>query len=200
LIVYVETNFILELAYLRSTSDNCQRLLELARDRRVQIVISSFALVEARLAWQRKVSHRNSLHSAVRSELKELARSRPLIEIPAQSQAFVAALIDSAQQDRGRLEAAVDSIITVATVTPTDPPIVMRAYEVEQRTGLSPQDALVYATVVSHLEHDLAGPKVFVTQNKQDFVVVKEELARYDCKLLFKFDAVEGYVRSQISG
>src|SRR6266542_6182611 len=49
----------------------------------------------------------------------------------AQSQAFVAALIDSAQQDRGRLEAAVDSIITVATVTPTDPPIVMRAYEVE---------------------------------------------------------------------
>src|SRR6266542_836405 len=90
----------------------------------------------------------------------------------AQSQAFVAALIDSAQQDRGRLEAAVDSIITVATVTPTDPPIVMRAYEVEQRTGLSPQDALVYATVVSHLEHHVAGPKVFVTQNKKDFVVV----------------------------
>jgi hypothetical protein len=80
LIVYVETNFVLELAYLRTTSDNCQRLLDLAQERRVTIVIASFGF----------------------------------------------------------------------------------------------------------------------TQNKNDFRVVEDELASYGCKLMFSFDAAEGYVRSKL--
>ncbi|HVR40339.1 MAG TPA: hypothetical protein VMU84_14680, partial [Thermoanaerobaculia bacterium] len=128
MIVYVETNFVLELAYLRATSDHCQSLLDLANDGRIDIVVSSFALVEARLAWQRNAKRRNRLHSAVRTELGELSRSRPLIDIPAQSQAFVAALIDTAQQDRNRLESAVETLTRTGTVVPVPPALLARAY------------------------------------------------------------------------
>jgi hypothetical protein len=198
LIVYVETNFVLELAYLRTTSDNCQRLLDLAQERRITIVIASFALVEARLAWQRNAKRRHRLHSAVRTELGELSRSRPLIDIPAQSQVFVAALIDTVQQDRDRLEKALETFAGVGTVMPTEPPTIIRAYDAEQRFGLSPSDALVYASVIEHIQGGAAGPKIFVTQNKNDFRVVEDELASYGCKLMFSFDAAEGYVRSKL--
>lgn len=198
MIIYVETNFVLELAYLRPTSDNCQRLLDLARDGDIEIVISSFALVEARLAWQRYTKRRNRLHSAVRTELGELARSRPLIDIPAQSEAFVTALLDTAQQDRGRLEAALDTLARVGTITSTPPPTLARAYEEEQRFGLSPQDAVVYASIIEHIRTAPQQARLFVTQNRRDFVAVEEELSTYGCKLLFSFEHAEGYIRKQL--
>lgn len=198
--IYVETNFVLELAYLRSTSDNCQRLLTLGRDHSINIVVSSFALVEARLAWQRNATRRNRLHSAVRSELGELSRSRPLTDIPLQSQAFVAALIDTAQQDRARLEAALEALAHIGAVTPVTPLTLVSAYEAEQRLGLSPQDAIIYSSVVEHVQSDTSRDHLFVTQNKRDFLIVEDELASHGCKLLFAFDAAEGYVRSKSAG
>lgn len=79
MIVYVETNFVLELAYLRPTSDDCQRLLNLAGDGKISLVVSAFALIEARLAWQRNVKRRNRLHDDVRVELGEPDHGRSLI-------------------------------------------------------------------------------------------------------------------------
>jgi predicted nucleic acid-binding protein len=199
LIIYVETNFVLELAYQRSTFEHCQRLLDLAAQRRIELVIPSFALVEARMAWQRNVTRRTRLHSQVRTELGELARSRPLMNIPAQSQAFVAALIDSAQQDRDRLEAAVSTLADIGSVIATTPATLRLALSVEQRVGLSPQDALVYASVVEHIGSGGPIDRVFVTQNKNDFASVKDELEVVGCKLLFAFDAADGYVRSKVA-
>lgn len=199
MIVYVETNFVLELAYLRPTSDSCQRLLALARDGKIRIVVPTFALIEARIAWQRNVKRRNRLHSEVRAELGELSRSSPLNDIALQSQAFVTALVDTADQDRSRLELAAEALLTHTTVLPTEPTIVSQAYEAEPLLGLSPQDAVIYVTVLDHAARN-EGPKLFVTQNANDFRVpeIEGELARYGCKLLVTFDAAEAYVRKQI--
>jgi predicted nucleic acid-binding protein len=201
LIVYVETNFVLELAYLRSTSDDCQRLLNLAGDGKISLVVPAFALIEARLAWQRNVKRRNRLHDDVRVELGELSRSRPLIDIGSRSQAFVAALIDTAEQDRRRLESAVHALLGQATVLPTEPSVVRQAHLTELLYDLSPQDSIVYTTVIDHARRN-GEPKVFVTQNANDFRVpqIEEELAKHGCKLLFTFDAAERYVRSEIDG
>jgi hypothetical protein len=121
------------------------------------------------------------------------------MNIPMQSQAFVAALIDTARQDRSRLETAVETLASVGTVTATPPATLAKAYEVEQRLGLSPQDAVVYTSVVEHIQSESSPEKVFVTQNRRDFLVVADELASHGCKLVFTFDAAEGYVRSKIA-
>jgi predicted nucleic acid-binding protein len=202
LIVYVETNFILELAYLRSTSDNCERLLDLAREGKISLVVPVFALLEARVAWQGVLRRRTRLHSDVRVELGELARSRPLANIGEQSQAFVTALVDTAQDDRSRLESAVTSLIAHATVLAANAETITAALVVEQRLGLLPQDALIYGAILHNLVHAAAGPKLFVTQNATDFFIptVQDELASYGCKLLTKFDAAEAFVRSILAG
>jgi hypothetical protein len=201
LIVYVETNFVLELAYLRPTSESCQSLLALARDGRIRIVVPAFSLIEARIAWQRNVKRRNRLLSEVRTELGELSRSSPLSDIASQSQAFVSALVDTADQDRQRLESAIEALRQQTTVLPTEPVIVTQAYTTELLLGLSPQDAVVYLTVLDHAERN-HGPKLFVTQNANDFRVpqIEEELTRHGCKLLVTFDAAEAYVRKEIGG
>jgi hypothetical protein len=199
LIVYVETNFVLELAYLRPTSDNCKRLLGLAGEGTISLVVPAFALIEARLAWRSNVKRRNRLHSEVSTELRELSRSRPLTDIAAQSHAFVTALIDTAEQDRRRLESAVHAILGQATVLPTEPLVVRQAHLTELLYDLSPQDSIVYTTVIDHARRN-EGPKLFVTQNANDFRVpqIEEELTIHGCKLLFAFDAAEAYVRKHL--
>lgn len=201
MIVYVETNFDLELAFLRPTSDSCQRLLALARDGKIVIVVPAFALIEARIAWQRNIKRRNRLLSEVRAELGELSRSSPLSDIASQSQAFVSALVDTADQDRRRLESAVEALRQQTTVLPIEPAIVTQAYTAELLVGLSPQDAVVYMTVLDHAALN-EGRKLFVTQNANDFRVpqIEEELTRHGCKLLVTFDAAEAYVRKEIGG
>jgi predicted nucleic acid-binding protein len=201
LIVYVETNFVLELAYLRPTSDSCQRLLALARDGKIRIVVPAFALIEARIAWQRNIKRRNRLLLEVRAELGELSRSSPLSDIASQSQAFVSALVDTADQDRRRLESALEALRQQTTVLPTEPAIVPQAYVAELGFGLSPQDAIIYVTVLDHAGRR-EGSKLFVTQNANDFRVpqIEEELSRNGCKLLVTFDAAEAYVRKEIGG
>lgn len=201
MIVYVETNFILELAYLRPTSDHCERLLDLARERRIELVIPAFALIEARMAWKNTLRRRNRLHSEVRLELAELARSRPLAGIGEQSQSFVTALVDTARDDRSRLEVAVAALAQHATVVPTHTRAVAAALLIEQRSDLTPQDALVYVTIREHLSNEAGdGPKLFVTQNARDFAVpmVEDDLAALGCRLVTRFDAAEGIVRSEI--
>ena len=202
MIVYVETNFILELAYLRSTSDNCERLIDFARERKIWLVIPAFALLEARIAWQGVVKRRTRLHSEVRAELGELARSRPLANIGEQSQAFVASLVDTAQDDRSRLESAVNSLIAHATVLGINSKAINAALVVEQRLGFLPQDALIYGTILQDLKQTDNRSKLFVTQNAGDFFIptVQDELASYGCKLLTKFDTAEAYIRSTLAG
>ena len=202
MIVYVETNFLLELAYLRPTSEHCQRLIELAQAGRISLVVPAFALLEARLAWQQNVKRRNRLHSEVRAELSEFSRSRPLIDIVAQSQAFAAALLNTAEQDRDRLENVVAALLQIATVIAIEPRIIADAFTVERRFDLSPPDAIIYATVLDHATRSGQGSKLFVTQNANDFRVpaVRDELASRECKLLVTFDSAEAYVQSTIAG
>ena len=191
----------LELAYVRATSDNCQSLLDLATSGAITLVVPSFALVEARLAWQQGVKRRNRLHDEVRNELGELARSRPLADIRDQSKAFVAALIDTAAQDRSRLEAAVAELLKYGSVEPTTHEIVRNALQLENDIGLSPQDATVYATVLHHLRTSGDEPKVFATQNTNDFLIptIEDELAAHNCKLFGSFESADGYIRKMLS-
>jgi hypothetical protein len=67
--------------------------------------------------------------------------------------------------------------------------------------NLSPQDSIVYATVIDHVRRN-GGRKMFVTQNTKDFRVpqIEEELTKHGCKLLFTFDAAERYIHSEIDG
>jgi hypothetical protein len=109
--------------------------------------------------------------------------------------------VDTAEQDRGRLESTVEVLLQQATVLPTEPAIVTPAYAAELRFGLSPPDSVVYMTVLDHAGRN-EGAKLFVTQNANDFHVpqIEEVLGRNGCKLLVTFDAAEAYVRNAIGG
>ena len=66
---------------------------------------------------------------------------------------------------------------------------------------LSPQDALVYAAVLSHLTQSDAPQSCFLNKNSKDFddPDLVEELNTYNCRLLPRFDIGYQFILSQIS-
>ena len=65
--------------------------------------------------------------------------------------------------------------------------------------SLTPQDAVVLASVRAHAESH-AGPKVFVSQDAKGFAhpTVYDELSAVECKVLVNFTDALAYVRNAL--
>ena len=77
MIVYVETNFLLELALLQPEHEECETLLDLAKEHPgVELALPAFCIGEAYEAWGRKLRQRSKLQNDLTREINQLSRSR----------------------------------------------------------------------------------------------------------------------------
>src|SRR5438034_9083800 len=102
MIVYVESNFVLELAYLQETRSACAGILALAEAGSISMVVPAFCLIECRMSWSLKAKRRAIVNEDLQSQIRELARSAPYTNIIEQSREITAALIESSEEDRRR--------------------------------------------------------------------------------------------------
>jgi predicted nucleic acid-binding protein len=194
-IVYVETNFLLELAYLQERSGSCEGILDLARRRAIALAIPAVSAAEARATWHRRATERREFHFALQKQIREISRSQPFHGLIEQSRDVVAALVAGGEESRERLESAIQTFASEATVIPLTDTVVGIARRHELAYSLTPQDALVLASVRSHAEQH-TGPKCFVSQDAKGFAhpTVYDELSAVDCKVLVNFADALAYI------
>jgi len=200
-IVYVESNFILELAFIREEYESCEQIIDLAKSNQVDLILPAYSIGEPYEAQVRREKRRVALHSQLIQEIKELSRSKPYSDFMKDSQEITDLLIRSNEEERKRLDVALSEILTLADIIPIEADVIKSAISFQNSLNLSPQDAIVYASVVTHLESTVSEPKCFLTKNAKDFVNpdIIEQLAAYDCKLLTKFEDGLGYIQSHVN-
>jgi len=198
-IVYVETNFLLELAYLQERCDSCKAFLELAGSGEITLAIPAVSASEARATWHRRAADRREFHTTLQKHIREISRSEPFRELVDQSRDVLAALIAGGEESRKRLESAIEAFAADATIIPLTGDIVATARWHELAYSLTPQDAVVLASVRSHAETHV-GPKLFVSQDAKGFAhpTVYDELAAVDCKVLVNFADALAYVTNAL--
>ena len=98
--VYVESNFVLEHALEQEDYDSCAKIIGLAANRRITLILPAFSLAGPHQAISGKAKARSRLREDLRIHLSELGGSRQYREIPASFDALAAALIASAQFER----------------------------------------------------------------------------------------------------
>jgi hypothetical protein len=199
-IVYVETNFLLELAYLQERCGSCEEILRLAKENAIALVLPAFCVAEARSTWRHRVSDRQEFHQAFKVHVRTITRSEPYRALKHQFQEILDALASGGEDVRERLEAAVLIASDAGEVIPMTEPIMRMAYSIELDSFLSPQDALVLSSVQSHAEEH-EGLKCFVTQDVRDFAnpIVYRDLAARQCKVLVNFDDALAYIKNVLS-
>ena len=183
MILYVETNFILELAYQQESAAYCEELLILAESGAITLVVPAFSLLESRMSRELRAWKRTDLHNALVKEISEVARTKYYATLSDTSKDVMAAFVNSNEQDRLSLESILERIEKAAVVEPLELGTNQAARTIEQSFGLSPQDSAVLASVLQHLGKTGAGQKIFLNKNKHDFAdpKIRKQLTDRGC-------------------
>lgn len=207
MILYVETNFVLELAFEQEGHGDCQAILDLAKvEGGLELALPAFCIGEAYERQIRRQRDREELHRRLMDELGELSRSPSYARRLKEIREVTALLAESGQEELQSLELVLDELYDAATIVPLDKAVAREAHRQQSSRGLSPQDALVYTSILSHLRGTGAADSpeephsCFVTRDT-DFTDddVRADLESLGCKILFRFDAALGYVQSRLS-
>ena len=151
--------------------------------------------------WVRRSKQRRELRDQMRTAIRELSRSRPYQASSHEFQELTNLLLRSGEEEKRRLDEALDRILRTAEVIPIGLNTIRAAITLQKSRSLSPQDSIVYASILAHLaeasEEDL---RCFITKNSKDFVNpdIENELGTHTCRLLTKFGDGLGYVRSRL--
>jgi predicted nucleic acid-binding protein len=198
MVVYVESNFVLELAFRQEQSGSCQALLALCADGRARLVMPAFSVAEPFNTLIARARERKRLAESLEAQISQLARSENLAAHAGELLPLTALLVRSAEEERTGLRDAMREILNTVELIPLDAAVIRDAVLLEDSLQLSPQDAIVMASVVQHLEGSRSGENCFLNQNTKDFDSpdVIERLRTLRCRYIRRFDHGLEYVRN----
>ena len=182
--VYVESNFVLEHSLQQEEWDSCDAILDLASKGRISLVVPAL-----HIAIAGKEKARSRLSNDLRAQLGELGRSKPHRTVPATFEALVSVLITRAQFERDGVRETISALLSTADVIALDGTILRSAADIQVEFGVSGQDAIVLASVLSHLDEHKPPESSFFNRNSKDFddPDVVETLERRGCRFFASF-------------
>jgi predicted nucleic acid-binding protein len=201
--VYVETNFVLQLTLEQDGNEytSCEQILSLCDSGKIQLVVPAFALAEVHNMLRANALRRKSSAEILQRELEQLNRS--LFFKQANDFSEVVGLLEKvAIEERQRLAVVRERLLRVAEIIPLDSNILSRAvdYEDSHTLRLAPQDAIIYASILFHL--DTSPPDVSCFLNRDNHFSdgdIKNTLKQHNCTLILKFSDGYNYIQSQLA-
>ena len=199
MIVYVESNFVLELVFAQEQHESCEQLLTLAEAGKLDLKAPAYCLAEPHEKLTRQAKNRGELQRSLRSELIQLRRTEFYTERIGAIQDIEALLAQSIQEEWRRFLRYRERLLQAAEIVPLTIGVLQYAASCEEPLGLSPQDAIVYASVITHLRSEPPSTCCFLNKNSKDFdnPDIVDELARYQCGMIPSFDDGLRFVQSQ---
>ena len=187
--VYVESNFVLELALLQEQHAACESILQLCEAGELRLVLPAYSLAEPYEALRRRHSDRKHLKISLEAQFRQLSRTAVYTDQLRGFESMTSLLVDSAEEDMRRLESVRARLLTCAELIPLEGSIFTRAVAYQTKHGLSAQDAVVYASIIVRLERSNQPPSCFLNRDAgfADPDIV-EELRLLGCKFLAGFE------------
>ena len=199
--VYVETNFALELAFQQEQFESCEQILQLCEAGLVQLVIPAYSLSEPHEKLNRQAKIRRDLQQGLDAELRQLSRTASYRSRISNIQDIANLLVQSNEQERQRFVQYRERLLRSAEVIALTADILTEAAASEAPYDLKPQDALVYASVITHLRQHQPLTACFLNRNTKDFdnPDIVDELNQFNCRMIPRFDHGYDFIRSQLS-
>lgn len=187
--VYVESNFVLELALQQQHSASCEVMLQRCQEGCCRILVPAYCLAEPYETLMRRRKERTRMKVELDAQLGQIARTATNAPQLSGFRTVTDLLIRSTEQESRGLDGVSDRLQRVAEVIPLDASILRDSIRCRRAHRLSPQDAIVYASVLAHLASGSERKSYFVSRDRHfaDPDVV-EELGSFNCELVRSFD------------
>ena len=169
MIVYVESNFILEMVLRQREAGSAERILEIAENGKIELAFPSFALCEPFRTITRRERDQGRLSKLLEGMIDQL----PTL------------LANAAKKEKDSLWATVSRLVEVGTSIETDRACLRRALEYQKRFDFSQQDSIIYSAVIADIRRrPFAEAKCFISTNYKDFKdpEIITELNAHNCR------------------
>jgi predicted nucleic acid-binding protein len=150
--IYVETNFVFELTFEQEQYQSCEDILKLCEQRQAKLIIPAYSLAEPHEKLHRQAKSRRKLQQSLDVELGQLLRTNSYTNRIKSIQDIASLIVKSNEEERNRFIQYRERLLNVAEIVPLNAEILKAAASSETIYDLTPQDALVYASVIHHLQ------------------------------------------------
>ena len=201
MVVYVETNFILEMGYRQAENEFCEMIIELAENGMITLAIPSFSVGESYETSYRREKERESFADDLDRRRSQLNYSADRDLLARRIQTLIDALRESIYRDNFRLSQVLSRLAGAAEFISLSPSSLVLAQEYQRDIQIEPPDSLVLGSVVSHLSETNPDECCFLNKNVKDFDApsVRDELRPYDCRLIGSFEQGLNYISSALA-
>lgn len=170
--VFVESNFILELAFQQQDHLACERILRGAVAGHYTLHVPTYVLAEVFEVMRRRRDERDGHQRYLQQEVIQHRReaSAEAADLDQLDSGLAKLLLARTQTQTTRVFSLVAALAADAPGPALTAAVVREADAARGPYKLAAQDALVWASVLAGLrELPPAEPKLFITRNKQDF-------------------------------
>ena len=198
--IYVETNFVLDLTFEQEQSESCEKILDLSESKQVKLILPAYSLAEPHEKLNRQAASRKNLQSSLNIELRQLARSKTYISRIESIRDIERLLIQSNEEEWQRFIQYRHRLLNSGEFIALDLNVLQGAAAFEALYDLKSQDAIVFASVISHLQQTKPNQACFLNKNSRDFDSpdIVQELNRWNCRMIPRFDHGLGFIQSQL--
>ncbi len=201
MIVYIESNFVLELALQQEQAAPAEAIVLLAEQGAIDLVIPGFAVSEPLTTLLHYGDQRRTVIDAVEKEIVQLRRAPRHHALIRDLNGIIESLTKIEDDDTEALNQTLDRLLHAGRVAELDGPTFRQARLYSDRYELRPKDATIYATIVADLAQQPAEqPKCFTSRDAKAFLdpSIKTELASYNCRVITSFDQALSYIQSAV--
>jgi predicted nucleic acid-binding protein len=198
--VYVESNFVLELALLQEQQQSCEKIVELCESGKIQLVLPAYSLVEPYWTLVGTTNRRRKLRADLENEVSQkLSRSEQYREHVEAIQRITGFLVRSGQDENKSLWNTQSRLLNIAEVIPLSSAVLSAAMEYQAHHDLTFQDSIVYVSVLNHLSASTATSKCFLNRDTDfDDPDIENTLRKLGCAMRFRFDDGYNFITSQL--
>jgi predicted nucleic acid-binding protein len=191
MIVYVESNFVLEIALEQEQSSSAEAILELAESNTIELAFPSFALSEPFSTIMHRNKERADLHQSLMVTLRQLQRSEPNKQTILDLQPLLIILKNAVNREFDLLHSTVARLLKNGKTVELNEPNLRQALVYQSQFDLRPQDSVIYSTLITDMQQrSHAEAKCFLSRDKEAFSTnpaIRPELASYNCRYIGNF-------------
>lgn len=202
MIVYVESNFVLELALGQEEQPEADAILSWAEAGILTLRIPAFAVCEPFSTVLQRARNRDRAWSEMSRQIVDLSRSSAHSEVVEELRPVQATFRQVNQAESVALHLTLERVLAVTTPIGVTKAVLEDAYRSQREYALPAADSVIYASILADLrEQDYDTDKVFVSRNKRDFDHhdLLRELGSFRCAYYQDFRSVEAHLRTALN-
>lgn len=198
--IYGETNFFLEIVFSQEQSEFCEKIISLARKKKIKLIIPAYSFAEALYKLESQRKKRENFQRELNTQISQLAQTIRYNSQITNFRVLDTFLTQNIEEEKKLFEKCRKNLTKNAEIISFDAQTIESAKKIAGKHDLTLQDAIVFTSVINHLQQNKAAQNCFLNRNSKDFSQpsIVKLLKKLNCKFFPDFENAYNYINSQI--